>query len=398
LSVVERWQKVSIAVLTIAVVALAVFALGYSVGRSRRPGEASEAAAGHPRGLGVVEQAYRQIRASAVDPPADRDLARGAVKGMIGTLRRRDDPYALFYTPRSYESFQDELTSGRFSGIGVWLKNKGGRLEIVSVLPSTPAVEAGLRRGDTLLTVDGRAVDDMSLDEAVGRIKGRPGTTVVVGVSRGGVPLSFEVRRRSIELPNLIARVTPEHLGYIRLLRFARGAGSQLHSEVAELIGEGVEGIVLDLRDNGGGLFSEGIDVANVFMEHGKIVTYKARSEPPQVYSADGRAFGEIPLVVLVNEGTASASEIVAGALQDSDRAILVGERTYGKGSVQEIFPLSDASALKLTTGAYFTPSGRNITGKGLDPDVQVDSRTAQRKRAVEILKGIVLSTSGAQG
>jgi carboxyl-terminal processing protease len=212
------------------------------------------------------------------------------------------------------------------------------------------------------------------------------------------VPLSFEVTRRSIELPNLIARVTPDRIGYIRLLRFARGAGSELRSEVAQLTHEGVDGLVLDLRDNGGGLFSEGIDVASVFIDDGKIVTYRSRSEDDRVYSAEGRAFADLPLVVLVNEGTASASEIVAGALQDSDRAILVGERTYGKGSVQEIFPLSDASALKLTTGAYFTPRGRNITGRGLDPDVQVDSRGAQRQRAVEILKGIVLSTSGAQG
>jgi carboxyl-terminal processing protease len=182
-------------------------------------------------------------------------------------------------------------------------------------------------------------------------------------------------------------------------LGFARGAGEQLREKVAELTQRGAEGIVLDLRDNGGGLFSEGIDVASVFIDDGTIVSYKARSRPERVYEARGNAFESLPLVVLVNEGTASASEIVAGALQDRERAIVVGEETYGKGSVQEVFPLSDASAVKLTTGSYFTPRGRNITGDGIEPDVEVTaSRTAQRRRAVEILRGIVLSTSGAQG
>jgi carboxyl-terminal processing protease len=392
----EVWQKVTIGALTAVVLALGGFSMGYSRGRAGaglpRPAPGTE------RGFAVVHDAFGEIRSSAVHPPADRALARGAIRGMIRTLKQNDDPYALFYSPSGYKSFQ-ELTSGRFSGIGVWLKKKRGRLEIVSVLPSTPALRAGLRRGDVLITVGGRSVEEMTVDEAVGRIKGRSGSTVALGVIRDGVLLGFEIRRRSIELPNLVARVTNGELGYIRLLGFARGAGEQLRAEVDELTEEGVEGIILDLRDNGGGLFSEGIDVASVFLDGGRIVTYRARSEPERVYRAERKAFDSIPLVVLVNEGTASASEIVAGALQDRDRAILVGERTYGKGSVQEVFPLSDASALKLTTGAYFTPSGRNISGEGIEPDVKVDAnRTAQRQRAVEILQGIGISTRDAQG
>jgi carboxyl-terminal processing protease len=279
------------------------------------------------------------------------------------------------------------------------LKEKERDLEIVSVLPSTPALRSGLRRGDVVRKIDGRSVAHMSVDEAVRRIKGVPGTRVSLGVQRNGESLAFEITRQSIELPNLVSRLTAEDLGYIRLLGFAQGAGRQLRSKVSNLKAGGAHGIILDLRDNGGGLFSEGIDVAGVFIDEGKIVSYRAKSQPERVYKAEGDAFEDIPLVVLVNEGTASASEIVAGALQDRDRAVLVGERTYGKGSVQEVFPLPDASALKLTTGAYFTPSGRNITGKGIEPDVEVDSsRTAQMHRAAEILKGIVLSTNGAQG
>jgi carboxyl-terminal processing protease len=393
----ERWHKAAIAVLGVVVVGLVTFSVGFSLGSHGRGSEGSVPpdAGG---GLDIIQEAYGEIRSSAVDPPDEKELARGAVRGMVGSLKRHDDPYALFYSPSGYESFQ-ELTSGQFSGIGVWLKKKRGRLEVVSVLPETPALRAGLQRGDALLTIEGQAVDEMTVDEAVARIKGPSGTKVSLGVGREGIPLTFQITRRSIELPNLEVRVTPDELGYIRLLGFARGAGAQLRSEVADLTEQGVEGIVLDLRDNGGGLFSEGIDVASVFIEEGEIVTYKARSEPKRVYRADGAAFSNIPLVVLVNEGTASASEIVAGALQDRDRAILVGERTYGKGSVQEVFPLSDASALKLTTGAYFTPRGNDITGEGIDPDVEVDSSaSAQRRRAVEILKGIVISLDGAHG
>jgi carboxyl-terminal processing protease len=392
----ERWQKVCIAVLSVAIVGLGAFTLGYSTGG--RNGAAPLTSGRDGSSVEVIREALERIHSSAVDPPSDDELARGAVRGMVKVLHRADDPYALFYSPSGYQSFQ-ELTSGHFSGIGVWLKQKGGSLEVVSVLPSTPALDAGIRRGDVVTRIDGRSVRAMTVDEAVRLIKGRAGTRVALGVERAGKALDFAITRRSIELPNLVSRLTPQDLGYIRLLGFARGAGSQLRAKVAELSERGAQGIVLDLRDNGGGLFSEGIDVASVFIDGGEIVTYRARSQPRKVYSARGDAYEDIPLVVLVNEGTASASEIVAGALQDRDRAILVGEKTYGKGSVQEVFPLSDASALKLTTGAYFTPSGRNITGKGIEPDVEVDSdRTAQRQRAVEILQGIVISTNGAQG
>ena len=393
----EQWQRIALTAAGAALLGLVVFFVGYSVGDRGGDGLLGEDQAGS-RELDVVEEAFARIRRSAVDPPEDKTLARGAVKGMIRVLSRGQDPYALFYSPDGYESFQ-ELTTGQFSGIGVWLKQKGTDLEIVSVLPATPALQAGLARGDVVESIDGRPVVDMTVDEAVALIKGRAGTKVRLGVERDGRSLRFTITRRSIELPNLVSRVTARHLGYIRLLGFARGAGRQLRSEVRELTERGAEGIVLDLRDNGGGLFSEGIDVASVFIDEGKIVTYKARSQPEKVYEARGEAFERIPLVVLVNEGTASTSEIVAGALQDRDRAVVVGEETYGKGSVQEVFPLSDASALKLTTGAYFTPSGRNISGSGIEPDVEVDSsRIAQRQRAVEILEGIVISTSGAQG
>ena len=389
----ERWQKVTMAVLTVITVSFAAFSVGFALG-TKEDGFNSTGA----QGLGAVQEAFTKILDESVDPPSEKALTRGAIKGMVDVLRKHEDPYALFYTPDGYRSFQ-ELTTGKFSGIGVWLKQKGDDLEIVSVLPSTPAQEAGLRSGDVIRSINGAEVVDMSSDDAVARIKGPEGTEVSLGVERDGNPLSFTLARAEIELPNLISKTIDEDLGYIRLFGFARGAGDQVHEEVEQLLADGARGVVLDLRDNGGGLFQEAVGVASTFIEDGEIVTYRQRSEDDIVYEAEGDAFEDLPLVVLVNEGTASASEIVAGALQDRERAMIIGTTTYGKGSVQEVVPLTDSSALKLTIAAYFTPNGSDINGAGIDPDVEVDDTAAvQRARAVEILKGIVISESGAQG
>jgi carboxyl-terminal processing protease len=266
------------------------------------------------------------------------------------------------------------------------------------VLPGTPAQDAGLKAGDLITTIDGKSVDGMTSDEAVGHIKGPAGTDVTVGVERDGETLEFTITRESIELPNLRAHTTNEGFGYIRLFGFARGAGSQLRKRVDDMVDSGVEGIVLDMRDNGGGLFDEGVEVASVFIESGDVVIYREQNSDDVVYEAEGEAFEDIPLVVLVNERTASASEIVAGALQDNERGVVVGTTTYGKGSVQQVVPLIDSSALKLTTAAYLTPQGTNIDGRGIEPDVQVSGSTAQRTRAIEILRGITLSSNDSQG
>lgn len=389
----ERWQKTAIVALTAISVAFGGFAVGYWRG--------SEA----PRPLSFtggddtsVQEAFEKIMSTAVDPPSEKALIRGAIKGMVEVLRKNDDPYALFYTPNGYRSFQ-ELTTGKFSGIGVWLKQKGDDLEIVSVLPDTPAQGAGLKRGDVIREINGSPVIDMSSDDAVNRIKGPEGTEVSLEVERSGSPLRFELTRAQIELPNLLSKTIDEDLGYIRLFGFARGAGDQVRTEIQALLDDGVKGVVLDLRDNGGGLFQEAVEVASTFIEDGEIVTYRQRAQDDIVYEAKGDAFQDLPVVVLVNEGTASASEIVAGALQDRDRAMVIGTKTYGKGSVQEVLPLSDSSALKLTIAAYLTPDGHDINGNGIEPDVEVaETASVQRQRAVEILKGIVISTTGAQG
>jgi carboxyl-terminal processing protease len=385
-----------IALLAAAALTLAAFGSGYLAASGSR--EASAAPEDAREAIRLITEAFDKIRSTAVDPPGDGVLARGAIRGMIRELRRADDPHALFYTPKAYRSFR-ELTTGRFSGIGVWLKEKQERLEIVSVLPQSPALQAGLRRGDVIEAVDGEPVSDMAFDQAVAKIKGPEGTTVGLEIERDDTQIRFEIARAEIELPNLRSRISDEDLGFVRLFGFANGAGEQLRDRIQGLISRGAQGIVLDLRDNGGGLFAEAVSVSNVFIGEGEIVTYKQRADDDVVYEASGEAFEDIPLVVLVNEGTASAAEIVAGALQDQKRAIVVGAKTYGKGSVQEVVPLFDASALKLTTGAYLTPGGHRISDEGIDPDVVVNARPpVQRERAAEILRGIILSATDSPG
>ena len=259
----ERWQKVLIALLSAAVVALGAFSFGYSMAGGDKQifvGDDSGAA-----DLSLIEDVYSKIRSEAVDPPSEEELVRGAVEGMAKSVKDAGDDFALFYSPREYRSFQ-EVTTGQFSGIGVWLKDRGGRLEIVSVIPSTPAQQVGLSEGDVIESIDGEPVGSLNSDQAVNRIKGKEGTEVSLGIDRGGEQVSFDITRETIELPNLIANRTAEGLGYVRLFGFSRGAGEQLRKEVAELTESGAEGIILDLRDNGGGLFSEGVSVASVFI------------------------------------------------------------------------------------------------------------------------------------
>jgi carboxyl-terminal processing protease len=393
----DLWQKAWAVIGVVLALGLGAFSAGYSLGNEDDDLDVG-GRVGPGEGLDVIRDAFEKILTSSVDPPSEQVLARGAVKGMVEALKDASDPYALFYSPKGFKSLQ-ELTTGRFTGIGVWLKDKEGLLEIVSVLPDTPARAAGLQRGDVVEIVDGDSVSDMTVDEAIARIKGPVGSKVSLRIERGGSSLSFTITRAEIDFPNLRSSVTEGNLGYVQLLGFARGAGEQLFAEVEQLTDDGADGILLDLRDNGGGLFSEAIDVASVFIEDGKIVRYKEKSEPEVVYEAEGDAFEEIPVVVLVNEGTASASEIVAGALQDTERAIVVGVDTYGKGSVQELLRLVDSSVVKLTTAAYYTPDGRDINGKGINPDVEIDAGArAQKTQAIEILKGIVLSAATSEG
>ncbi len=377
------WQR-SVAIAAAALcLALVSMSTGYLAGSNPRPATRAEA-----DGLEIIQQAFDEIIRSSADAPTESALARGAIRGMVEVLRRHD-AYATFYSPTDALALQ-ELSTGRFSGIGVWLKPTKLGLRIESLLPDGPARDDGIRRGDLIRSVDGKDVADMTSDEAVALIKGPEGSEVHLVIERAGELIDFTITRRNIVLPNLRSRMSGD-VGVVELSGFAHGAGAELKRTVGGLVEKGAAGIVLDLRNNGGGLFLEAIDVASVFMESGTVVFYKESSGAPRAYEAQGDAYEDIPLVVLVNGGSASASEIVAGALQDSGRSVLIGTQTYGKGSVQEVVPLDDMSAFKITTAQYLTPSGRSIDGTGIKPDVSVDSsRREQFDAAVGVLQEMI--------
>jgi carboxyl-terminal processing protease len=390
----DRGLKFIVVVLALFVAGLGGFALGVTSGEGR--GGIQLFGSSADSGLDVIEDAFQTIREESDDPPSEAELARAAVKAMLRVLREKDD-YAVYYDQAAYEDFLD-YSSGSFSGIGVNLSQAEGRLTVISVIPSTPAEEAGLMRGDVFFRIGGKLVSDMSDEEAIGRVKGPPGSEVALTVLRDGEEVEFEITRAEISFPNLVGKLAG-NVGYIRLFGFAKGAGKELREEVSDLREGGAEGIVLDLRDNGGGLLSEAIQVASVFIEDGEIVTYREKAAEDLVYEAEGDAFEDVPLVVLVNGGTASASEIVANALQDRDRGQLVGTTTFGKGSVQEIIDLPDDSAVKLTTGTYLSPDGEDIDGSGIEPDVEVDgSRADQRRRAFALLEQLADAGTRAKG
>jgi carboxyl-terminal processing protease len=381
-----------IATLAVLVVGFAAFTVGYTVGRGGIDlfGDQGE-------GVGAITDAYNKIRSQSVNPPSEEELARAAIKAMVEAVRENGDPYATFYGPQGLQAFQ-ELTSGQFSGVGIRLETRDGRFEVQSVLPSSPAQRAGMKAGDVITEVNGKPIEELTEGEAANIIRGPANTKVSVVVRRDEVELEFKMTRARIVIPNASARLIDNEVGYVRLFSFANGAADDIRDKVDHLRAKGADGIVLDLRDNPGGLFDEAVDVASLFIESGTIVTYKARDQEGVDYKANGDAYEDLPLVVLVNGGSASASEVVAGALQDLDRAELVGETTYGKGAVQHVFPMLDASALKFTTAIYLTPDGHDLSGSGLRPDVTVTGRRAQQERATAMVRGLVVAASGEQG
>lgn len=318
---------------------------------------------------GILEENYYR--------PVDRTaLENGALEGMIGSL---GDPYSSYFSPRDYKVLE-EHTSGEFVGVGVLLEMKDGQLTVVSPVENSPASEAGILAGDVIVAVDGEPAAGRSEDEVAASIRGEAGTPVTVKVRRGDEEIEYPMLRRRIEIPIVSSEIMErdgKKLGYVRLEQFSVDAGAKLRGAVDKLVAGGAQGIVLDLRYNGGGLLDESVEVASIFIENGPIVSVVGREGASQVYEARGDANESIPLAVLINGYTASASEIVAGALKDDHRAKLVGEKTFGKGVVQLLLPLSNGGALKFTTASYHTPAGTDINQVGIEPDVPATDNPA---------------------
>ncbi|WP_459941581.1 MULTISPECIES: S41 family peptidase [Deferrisoma] len=321
--------------------------------------------------LRVLAEAMDVVQRNYVEPVKPEDLVYGAVEGIVARL----DPHSSFMTPDMFQEMQVE-TEGAFGGLGIEITVKDGRLTVVSPIEDTPAAAAGIQAGDVIVMIEGEPTEGMDLMEAVRRMRGPKGTRITIHILREGwdKPKAFTLTRDIIRIKSVKARRV-DGVGVVRITQFQQAT----HREVAEAL-EGLRddpslyGLVLDLRNNPGGLLDQAVKVADLFLTGGTVVSTKGRDpEQEVVYTArDDGTEPKLPLVVLVNGGTASASEIVAGALQDHRRGLILGERTFGKGSVQTILPLSDGSGLRITTALYYTPSGRTIQARGIEPDVKV--------------------------
>ncbi|MHB8924517.1 MAG: S41 family peptidase [Coriobacteriia bacterium] len=346
----------------------------------------------------AIDEVRGIIPREALVPSDEESMTAGVVKGLLESL---DDPYALYFDEQHYGYF-NEQNEGAFYGIGVTISERDGVPYVVSVIAETPAERAGLKPDDIISSIDGVERDKWDLDEVVKRIRGAEGTTVKLGIIREDPekPLEFTITRAKIDVPNIEKELVDGDIGYVRLYSFNDPAAGDLREAFEELADDGAKGFVLDLRDNPGGLLSSSVDVLSLFVKDGVAVSVDARvDELNETYRVSGETVTDAPLVVLINENSASASEIVAGGLQDYKRATLVGVTSFGKGSVQQIEELSFGGALKLTIAHYLTPKGRVIDKKGVVPEVEVkmdaekqaDKKTdTQYQRALSELKQLL--------
>lgn len=313
------------------------------------------------------------VQDNYTDEVSTKDLVYGAIKGMLKDL----DPHSSFMTPEDYKEMQVD-TRGRFGGVGIEIGMRDGQLTVISPIEDTPAFKAGIESGDRIVKINEKSTKGMSLNDAVKLIRGPIGASVTLWIKREGLedPKSFDIVRETIKVRSVKWKLLEDGFGYIRLAQFQEKTAEDMEQALVELgsRGEGFKGLVLDLRNNPGGLLRSAVDVANLFIDSGIIVSTRGRAQGQSMEFGAERAgtHPSYPMVVLVNGGSASASEIVAGALQDNKRAVILGTTTFGKGSVQTIIPLSDNSALRLTTSKYYTPSGRSIQAKGIVPDIVV--------------------------
>lgn len=347
-----------------------------------------------PAAQGVLDDAATRILSEAADPVSRSALERAALDGMLKAL---GDRWSRYLPPSEYTSFTQAL-EGRYSGIGAWLRlDEQDHVVVGSVQPGSPAAAAGLAAGDRVVSVDSVPAADSTLLEVTNELRGPAGSQVTVAVSRAGDRLPLTIVRGELTSEDVTVTRLAGQVEVVRVAAFSRGVGRQVRDVVAATP-EG-SGIVLDLRNNPGGLLTEAVEVSGAFLSGGPVVSYEKRGEPTHQFDALGDGSTSVPLVVLVDDGTASAAEIVAAALQDRGRAVIVGSRTYGKGSVQEPSTLPDGSALEITVGRYRTPSGKVIDGVGVEPDIAVrpslDPLEAET-RALEVLRGLVAASDSS--
>ena len=323
--------------------------------------------------LTLFADVFERIRTDYVEAPSDREMIENAINGMLTGL----DPHSSYMNVKAFRDMQVQ-TRGEFGGLGIEVTQENGYIRVISPIDDTPAMRAGVKAGDLIVALDGKTVQGLSLNEAVDKMRGVPNSKITLTIKRSGVdaPVELSMQREVIKIQVVKSRLEGD-IAYIRVTSFSEQTDAGLRKAFAALkqqSGDRLKGVVLDLRNNPGGLLDQAIAVSDDFINQGEIVSTRARhSEDSQRWNAkDGDITGGLPVVVLINGGSASASEIVAGALQDHRRAIIVGTRSFGKGSVQTVMPLPGNGAMRLTTARYYTPSGRSIQGLGILPDVEV--------------------------
>ncbi len=353
-----------------------VLGLLVSVGHDVLADKDTESAPLPLKELRAFTEVFEKIKQDYVEEVDDRTLLTSAIKGMLTGL----DPHSAYLEPEDYEDLRVG-TSGEFGGLGIEVTMEDGFVKVVAPIDDTPAERAGVKAGDTIIRLDDTPVKGMALNDAVKVMRGEPGTDITLTIIREGEdqPLKITIERDVIKVKSVKFRTLEEGFGYIRVTQFQSHTGENLREAVSELKRENddaLKGMVLDLRNNPGGVLGAAVAVSDAFITKGVIVYTEGRVEDAELkFNAKPTdILKDAPMVVLVNGGSASASEIVAGALQDHDRAVVMGQPTFGKGSVQTILPMDDGSALKLTTARYYTPSGRSIQAEGIKPDILLDA------------------------
>lgn len=344
------------------------------------------AAGSEPEGLPLEElrtftEVFSKIKSDYVEEVDDRKLLEDAIRGMLAGL----DPHSAYLDEESYKELQ-EGTTGEFGGLGIEVGMEDGFVKVISPIDDTPAQKAGVKAGDLIIKLDETPVKGLSLNEAVNRMRGKPGTDITLTIIRDGEdkPLQITITRDVIKVNSVRARTLEPGYGYLRVSSFQANTGNDLRREVDRLRQENnndLKGLVLDLRNNPGGVLNAAVEVSDLFLDKGLIVYTEGRFKESELrFNAKPiNVVKNVPLVVLVNEGSASASEIVAGALQDHKRAVIMGQKTFGKGSVQTILPMNNEAAVKLTTARYYTPSGRSIQAAGISPDIVIDKLAVKK-------------------
>ncbi|MBN4077866.1 S41 family peptidase [Nitrospina gracilis] len=325
--------------------------------------------------LKVFSEVLSLIESNYVEPVESDSMIEGAISGMVKSL----DPHTSYMPPASYREMQVE-TTGKFGGLGIEISVRDGVLTVVSPIEDTPAFKVGIESGDKIIKIEDESTLDMTLQDAVSRLRGETGSPVTITIFRKTfkAPKEFTIVRDIIKVRSVVSKLYQGDIGYIKIRNFSKNTSIDLDKALEELRGKGITKLILDVRNNPGGLLNQAVEVTDRFLNKENLIVYtKGRSDEQNMRftSHDKVAGVSYPMIVLVNGGSASASEIVAGALQDLNRAVILGTQTFGKGSVQTIIPLSDGSALRLTTARYYTPSGRVIQENGIEPDIIVEMK-----------------------